>query len=255
MKRCRLCGKSQTRLSTDGHGHTVEVSTPCVCVQRKAAGLCRTCPAPLPSKLSTYCRSCAAARKRECCRLHAARKRGNPNPPPATWRKDIIEERRLAGVCQLCTKPVDGKPKMALYCQRHRTLMRSAAQRRHRAKTSDASRKAYQERNREKLRERARQYYQKSKRVREQRNAYKREWRQKNREKVRLQKRRDALRGNAAERMRRYHERVKRGEVQPGEKAPRGPNGERLCLRCPTPLTGRAKLCQACRCGEMERAA
>jgi hypothetical protein len=256
---CRHCGKVQLRIVTDGDGHAVEVSEPCTCTLRKQAGLCRTCPAPLPSPWATYCATCADSRRRVVQRRHANAKRGQLGPVKSPeWRKDVNEAKRLAGVCQLCIRPVEGKPKVALYCARHRALRLKDAQRKHIAKVGNKHQQKFYETHRNEILEKQRERHAKDWRRRKRRAEYKRRWRKENRDKVKAQKRRHALRGKAAEAARRRRERL--GDMARVSKkpAPRNERGERLCLAgCGAVMRGRAKMCAACKAGAVpvERAA
>lgn len=160
-----------------------------------------------------------------------------------TWR-------RLNGVCRWCNDPVTGKPKVAIYCDRHRKMALKRSQRTYYQKTGVERSRRYRERNRELLRIKARLLYQLDPEERERRNAYKREWRRHNPEKVRAQKRRYALRraNRNSEYQRRYKQEVKAGIRKP-ERARRNERGERLCLNpgCEIVVRGRAKKCERCK--------
>lgn len=102
-------------------------------------------------------------------------------------------ERRKAGLCLECPRPVEGMVGRALRCAEHKKRALRAALAR------------YQAANRESANARARESYS-DPAVRERRNAYKRLWRKANPEKVAAQKYRAAIRHNAArEKMLRYH--------------------------------------------------
>lgn len=160
--------------------------------------------------------------------------------------------RRIHGICRYCDRPVTGRPKVALYCDAHRKLAERQRQERYRAKHGAENARRYRERHGDRIRERARAYYRDDPEVRERRNAYKREWRRRNRDKVRAQKRRAAIRNpdRARQYIRRYREEVAAGLRTP-KRAPRNERGERLCLTpgCRIVVTGRAKLCDACKRG------
>jgi hypothetical protein len=208
--RCRQCGRLQTRMTTDGSGHAVEVAAPCLC-------------------------------------LRAAPPRRKRTP---AWRADIDDARRLACICQLCDLPVHGKPKVSLYCEPHRDERRREVLARFKEKHGDAAQIRWKERNREKVRQTARAYYQNDEERRARRNAYKRAWRKLNRDKVRAQKERAALRNfrDPQPGVRRWREQVEAGERKP-TRARRNKHGERLCCNglCRQVVTGHARMCDRCK--------
>lgn len=161
--------------------------------------------------------------------------------------------RRIHGICRACDEPVTGKPKVAVWCDRHRALAHKWAQRKHLAKVGWRHQAEWRARNPEKARESARRYQQ-DELERQRRNDYKREWRRKNRDKVRAQKRRAALRrgGKTPPAIARWRSEVEAGLRTPTP-APKNERGERLCLTpgCRAVLTGRAKKCRACKMGIM----
>lgn len=235
MIRCEFCGRGRApRFAVAIGGALVDQTPPCECPDaRRARKACAECGAtPAPFKRGD--------RVRRCARCRAARKR--------PWSRLVNVDRRLAGICQRCDAPVVGRLKVALYCAEHRKEARSEAQAKKRAEKGAEYTRRFRERHRKRLNRKARAYARKH---RQQRAEYKREWRKKNRDRVRAQKRRAALRrgGSTPSAIVRWRERVAAGEHEPN-RAPRNERGERLCLRCPTPLTGRAKLCTACRSPE-----
>lgn len=91
-------------------------------------------------------------------------------------------ERKAHGVCRLCSQPVAGRARFALYCATHKPQV-------HQEQID-----AWAERHREELNEKARERYQTDEAIRRQRAEYKRAWRKANPDKVRKQKRREGLR-------------------------------------------------------------
>ena len=210
---CDHCGrKLAVRFDTDGMGRMVEAVEPCGWCQRKRAGLCQRCHTRPVFARKGYGLWCTPCY-------------------PAVQREQQKRIRRReqdswkhAGVCMDCkARPVYGKVGWAETCEACRDKRKC-----------EASKRSYQN----------------DPAKRQARNEYKRQWRKKNRAKVKMQKRRSALRGRTAERMRRYRERVAMGEHNP-RRSRWTEDGERLCLRrgCPHVLTGRAKLCDAHRAG------
>ncbi|MDB4952063.1 MAG: hypothetical protein JWM27_4712 [Gemmatimonadetes bacterium] len=159
--------------------------------------------------------------------------------------------RRVNCICRVCDHAVVGKPRVALYCAEHRAAARAASVARHRAKVGEKHQRAYYARNADRKRAQARAYYQSSAERRARKNAGKAEWRRRNPDKVRAQKARYELRHWKEDDsyMARYRAEVAAGERTPAP-LPRNDRGERTCLRCPTPLAGRAKICAACRRGD-----
>jgi hypothetical protein len=157
-------------------------------------------------------------------------------------RADVDHDRRRAGLCQRCDEPATGKPKVALYCEAHRKERQKEAQRKHLMKVGNKHQKLYLERHYDRAQKKWRKYHAEH---REEKAAYKREWRRMNRDKVKAQKRRYALRGHSAESARRIKERIRAGEhtTQPTK---RNKEGGRTCLHpyCRTVMTGRAKMCE-----------
>lgn len=164
-----------------------------------------------------------------------------------SWSDEVDVARRRACICQRCERPTVGRPKVALYCDEHRKEARAQAQRKMYEKRGGEYQARYRKRHRKKLNRKARQRLEDPE-VRKRANDYKRQWRAQNRAKVKLQKRRSALRGRTAERMRRYRERVAAGEHTP-TRTRWSEDGRRLCLTdgCPSVMEGRAKLCRACK--------
>lgn len=160
-----------------------------------------------------------------------------------TWR-------RLHCVCRWCERPVTGKPKVAVYCERHRKAARAKSQQAYYHSTNGKYAREYRESHREELRIKARLAYQLDPEKRRQRNEYKREWRKRNRDKVRAQKRRAALRrgGETPASIVRWREEVEAGRRTP-KRARRNARGDRLCLTpdCPSVMRGRAKKCERCK--------
>lgn len=214
--RCRQCGKLQTRITTDGRGHDVEISAPCLC------------PKTAPPKPRT---------KR-------------------TWALAVDVERRRAGICQRCDEPVVGKLGVALYCEAHRAEARAEIQRRHREKVGDKHERAYRERHAEELRAKARESYQTNPEERERRNEYKRRWRKLNRNKVQQQKRRSYRRHklHVADYVEQWRADVEAKVRKPRRRVNR--QGERLCVTpyCRSVMTGRAKKCLKCKVREIRAA-
>lgn len=210
---CDHCGRQRTvRFDTDGAGGMVELVDPCGWCERKRAGICQRCKARPVEATKGYGLWCAPCKP--AVRREQQKKRRAEKQNPLKHR----------GICIDCKDaPVYGKVGWAETCEDCRD-----------------------ERNRES----AKRSYQNDPEKRRARNDYKREWRRKNRAKVKMQKRRSALRGRTAERMRAYRERVESGEHVPTTTR-RNEAGERLCLRepCEVVLTGRAKLCDNCRAG------
>lgn len=191
VERCRGCGKTQTRMQSDGMGRLVEVPNPC---------------------------RCNYWRRRNC-------------------------------ICRVCESPVEGKPRVAIYCAEHRERARKATVRRFLAKDGGAASRRWQERNPEKKRASARAHYQNDPEKRRARNEYKREYRRQNPDKVAAARLRYTLKhlNRPDDYSKRYHREVLAGLRTP-TRAPRNERGDRLCIRCErTPLAGRRKVCNACR--------
>jgi len=94
--------------------------------------------------------------------------------------------RQRMGVCRDCDKPVDGRRGYAIRCAQHKEVAKREQMRRS------------QELHREERLEKARASYQQNDEVRRRRNEYRRLYRKAHPDKIREQKRRAALRDNAA---------------------------------------------------------
>jgi hypothetical protein len=157
--------------------------------------------------------------------------------------------RQRNGVCRVCDLPVAGRRGVAAWCDQHRKAARANSRRKHLAKVGkDKHQRKYCERHRKEICERVKARYRDDAAVRQARNDYKRRWRAANRDKVRAQKERHALKhfrtnGDGA---RRWRQEVADGARVP-HPAPRDERGNRLCLRCPSVVRGRARLCASCR--------
>lgn len=108
----------------------------------------------------------------------------------------INEKRRIAGICQDCDLPVEGKPRWALRCAEHKAAAKVVGWKRH------------QERNGDRRRERARELYNakdpKHAALRRKKLRRKAAWRRANPLKVKAYKRRYGIKH--AEHLRQYHE-------------------------------------------------
>lgn len=147
-----------------------------------------------------------------------------------SWKRSCPRcERREAGICQDCDRPVEGTILKALRCAEHkhaRMLEHGAA---------------FVKKHYAKVRKKWRRYH---KRVAQQKAAYKRLWRKANPEKVKAQKRREALRRNAH--TYEYHRAYRMAAEIEGRNRYRV--GPRPCLGgCGVIVAGRAKKCQDCK--------
>ncbi len=150
-------------------------------------------------------------------------------------RRCPLCERREAGICRDCPRPVYGAVGKALRCALHADLVRKASiarwAREHRDLVLAKARAAYADPV-----------------VREKRNAYKRLWRKAHRDKVAQQKRRAAIRHNAArEKMLRYHRkynaerRQAKAEAQRLKSRSETPAPLPRCVECGRDIPGYAR--------------
>lgn len=243
QRRCRHCSRAREPVFEPVPGGWRDVTPPCGCPgdleERKICGRCRT----------------ARARKRKGERVcDTCRVKCRP------WIAGVDVKRRRRGVCQRCDRPVAGRKKQALYCERHRKESQAEAQRRHRRKVGNRHGRAFYRRNRKRILAACRRRN-RLPQVNRHRCDQKRAWRRKNRDKVAAQKRRHALRGKSAAAARRRRERLGAAARTAQNPAPRNEHGERLCLGdgCDVVLRGRAKMCERCKAGgapgRQERAA
>lgn len=153
-----------------------------------------------------------------------------------SWKRSCPRcERRLAGICQECALPVEGRVRSALRCAEHKRLERNAYSARYVQRHYSKTRKKWQAYHRRHAAEKA---------------AYKKLWRKANREKIRAQKRRAALRQPAH--VLQYHRGNRMAAEIEGRKF--GVPHPRECLSCPTQVTGRAKKCASCKERERQEA-
>lgn len=180
----------------------------------------------------------ANARARTCQRGNGPRRCGGPlveRIDRTLGRVTVVClwcERREAGVCRDCPRPVAGTVPRAIRCVEDKAQAQFAAQRRHR------------EANRDRINARARTAYD-DPAVRERRNAYKRLWRKANPEKIAAQKYRAAIRHNAArDKMLKYHRvynaerRAAKAEAMRQQYREGNPAPSPRCLDCQREIPG-----------------
>lgn len=217
--RCRICGKLQVRLATNGMGLVVELPDPCACVvpvkpkptrewakhvdrERRRACICQLCDLPVVGKpkVALYCETHRAERIAEAQRKMRA-KVGNKH--------------------------------QRTYYERHGDRKRKSARDRYQKNAAERERRNEYKRQWRKLNRN---------KVRAQKErAALRNWK--------------TAEVTAAEKTRRYRAEVVAGLRQP-KRARRNKEGERLCVTpyCRSVMHGRAKKCDRCKTKEAKQA-